>query len=102
MQTRRLNATDHRRRATASAGEPASPIWRSDAALAHLALGEHAEDLELAERFGAPRAIGIALRAVGLIAGGPQGLERLAESVAILEGSSDGLVHARSLAEPVL
>ncbi|HEY0542347.1 MAG TPA: AAA family ATPase [Actinoallomurus sp.] len=78
--------------------------WRSDAALAHLALGERpaalelaTEDLRLAEAFGAPRAIGIALRAMGLIEGGPRGLERLAESAAVLERSPAELARARSL-----
>ena len=48
--------------------------WRSDAALAQLALGEHEparrladEELELARAFGAPRALGVAKRAAGLL-----------------------------------
>jgi DNA-binding CsgD family transcriptional regulator len=80
--------------------------WRSDAALAHLALGERTaalelatEDLELARGFGAPRAIGLAQRAVGLIEGGPRGLAHLEESVAVLEDSPAELVRARSLVD---
>ena len=45
--------------------------WRSEAALAHLALGDPdaarrlaEEELELARAFGAPRALGVAMRAV--------------------------------------
>ncbi|WP_460349265.1 LuxR C-terminal-related transcriptional regulator [Actinoallomurus acanthiterrae] len=80
--------------------------WRSDAALAHLALGERtaamdlaAEDLELARRFGATRAIGIALRATGLIEGGTGGLALLEEAVAVTEHSSADLVRARALVD---
>jgi DNA-binding CsgD family transcriptional regulator len=80
--------------------------WRSDAALAHRALGDRGaaldlaeEDLSLARGFGAPRAIGIALRAVGLIEGGPRGLARLEESVAVLDGSPAVLARARSLVD---
>src|SRR5205085_887651 len=54
--------------------------WRSEAALAHLALGDReaaerlaAEELELARTFGAPRALGMALRAAGIVTGGDRG-----------------------------
>ncbi|GAA4633497.1 AAA family ATPase [Actinoallomurus vinaceus] len=80
--------------------------WRSNAALAHLALGERAaamdlaaEDLELARRFGAPRAIAIALRATGLIEAGARGLALLEEAVAVAELSSADLVRARALVD---
>ena len=53
---------------------PALIAWRSDAALAHLALGQlgearrlAADELELAQRFGAPRATGISSRTSGVI-----------------------------------
>ena len=79
---------------------------RSGAALALLRLGQrqHAArlaDAELADVrvFGAPRALGIALRAAGLARGGNEGLALLGESVAALDGSPALLERARSLAE---
>jgi len=81
-------------------------LARSGAALALLRLGERQQacqlaDAELADArvFGAPRALGIALRAAGLARGGPEGLALLGESVAVLEGSGALLERARSLAE---
>jgi DNA-binding CsgD family transcriptional regulator len=80
--------------------------WRSDAALALLVLGERAaaetlaaEELDLARRLGGPRALGIALRAVGLATGGKRGLAHLRRSVGALEGSPARLELARSLFE---
>ena len=59
---------------------PGALAWRSEAALAHLALGDHEsaerlaeEELQLARAFGAPRALGVALRAAGVVAGGDRG-----------------------------
>jgi DNA-binding NarL/FixJ family response regulator len=49
--------------------------------------------------FGAPRALGIALRAAGLARGGQEGLALLRESVAVLDGSPALLERAHSLAE---
>jgi DNA-binding CsgD family transcriptional regulator len=49
--------------------------------------------------FGAPRALGIALRAAGLARGGPEGLALLRESVAALDRSPALLERARSMAE---
>ena len=79
---------------------------RSGAALALLRLGERHEagklaDAELADvrAFGAPRALGIALRAAGLARGGQDGLALLRESVATLDNSPALLDRARSLAE---
>jgi DNA-binding CsgD family transcriptional regulator len=79
---------------------------RSGAALALLRLGERQEACELADAeladvrvFGAPRALGIALRAGGLARGGQEGLALLRESVAALESSPALLERARSLAE---
>jgi DNA-binding CsgD family transcriptional regulator len=79
---------------------------RSGAALALSRLGEHKRARELADAeladvrvFGAPRALGIALRTAGLARGGPEGLALLRESVAV-HGSSPALLErARSLAE---
>jgi ATP/maltotriose-dependent transcriptional regulator MalT len=79
---------------------------RSGAALALLRLGQHERAMAMAESeladaraFGAPRALGVALRAVGLVAGGEHGLELLHESVAVLEQSPALLERANSLAE---
>ena len=79
---------------------------RSGAALALLRLGERHEadklaDAELADvrAFGAPRALGIALRAAGLARGGRDGLALLRESAATLDNSPALLERARSLAE---
>lgn len=80
--------------------------WRSYAALAHLALGQPsaamdlaAQDLDLSRRFAAPRAVGVALRTVGLLEGGTQGLARLEESIAQLRDSAAELELGRSLVE---
>jgi hypothetical protein len=77
--------------------------WRSEAALAHAALGERgpasrlaAEELEIARAFGTPRAIGVALRAAGLVAGGSDGTEMLSEAVETLRRSGAQLELARA------
>jgi DNA-binding NarL/FixJ family response regulator len=46
-----------------------------------------------------PRELGIALRAAGLAEGGDRGIERLSESVQVLEVSPAVLEHARALAD---
>ena len=58
-------------------------------------------EAELADvrAFGAPRALGIALRVAGLAQGGERGLELLDESVAVLRSSPALLERAHSLAE---
>lgn len=58
-----------------------------------------AEELELARATGLARPQGVALRAAGMVAGGDDGIERLRESVALLEASGARLEHARSLVE---
>ena len=85
---------------------PSAAPWRSGAALAELALGrpeaarEHAaEEVVLARELGAPRALGVALRAAGLVEGGEEGRPLLEESVRALEASQAQLELARSLAE---
>jgi ATP/maltotriose-dependent transcriptional regulator MalT len=85
---------------------PAVLAWRSHLALALLALDRRdealelaREEVELARAWGSPRPIGIALRARALAEGGPQGIETLRESVAVLEGSTARLELARSLVE---
>jgi DNA-binding NarL/FixJ family response regulator len=79
---------------------------RSGAAEALLRLGERERARELAHAeltdvrvFGAPRALGIALRAAGLAQGGTDGLELLTESAASLRDSSALLELAHSLTE---
>jgi len=79
---------------------------RSGAALALLRLGQRQNACQLADAeladvraFGAPRALGIALRAAGLAHGGQEGLALLGESVAALDNSPALLERARSLAE---
>jgi DNA-binding CsgD family transcriptional regulator len=79
---------------------------RSGAALALLRLGQGERARELADAeladvrvFGAPRALGIALRAAGLARGAKDGLALLGESVATLDDSPALLERAHSLAE---
>jgi DNA-binding CsgD family transcriptional regulator/tetratricopeptide (TPR) repeat protein len=85
---------------------PAFIAWRSPAALAMHQLGNEEEarrlareELELARTWGAPRALGAALRATGLIAGGKHGLALLEEAVHLLDGSPAKLEHAKARAE---
>jgi DNA-binding CsgD family transcriptional regulator len=89
-----------------NAPNPAYAAWRSEAALAALALGDQvqarrlcAEELELARDFGAPRAVGVALRAAGMVQGGDIGLDLLREAGSTLAGSQAALEHARALTE---
>jgi DNA-binding CsgD family transcriptional regulator len=85
---------------------PAYIAWRSPAALALHQLGEQGEarrladeELELARAWGAPRALGAALRAAGLIEGGDHGLALLEEAVQVLGDSPAKLEHARARTE---
>jgi DNA-binding CsgD family transcriptional regulator len=79
---------------------------RPGTAQALLLLGERERARELADAelvdaraFGAPRAVGLALRGAGLTHGGEMGLELLGESVAVLRASPALLERAHSLAE---
>jgi DNA-binding CsgD family transcriptional regulator len=83
---------------------PCTWPWRSLHALELARQGDVTEALDLAreetrlaEAFGAPRAHGIALRAVGLIEGGERGIASLREAVRVLEDSPAVLEHARAL-----
>jgi DNA-binding CsgD family transcriptional regulator len=85
---------------------PAFVAWRSQAALAHLGLGNPdaarrlaGEELELARAWGAPRAVGAALRAAGLSEGGKKGLRLLEEAVEVLADSPAKLEHAKARTE---
>jgi ATP/maltotriose-dependent transcriptional regulator MalT len=83
---------------------PARLPWRSSAALALVELGQYDQALGLADaelraarRFGAPRALGIALRCRGELDKTDFGTAVLEEAVATLEGSDARLEHARAL-----
>lgn len=88
------------------APNPSVMPWRSSAALAALSVGDRdrarelaGRELELARRFGAPRAIGIALRALGLTHHGPDRIGLLHRSASVLRRSEARLEHARTLAD---
>jgi DNA-binding CsgD family transcriptional regulator len=87
------------------AHNPNLMAWRSTLALAlapdhpHEARELAREELELAHGIGAPRAIGIALRVCGLLAGGKDGIELLEQSVTVLEPTPARLELAHSLTE---
>jgi len=85
---------------------PAGTPWRSDAALAHLALGARAEaralaaeEVALARAYNGPRTLGVALRAAGLVEGGSSGIELLRQAGRVLDGSGARLEQARALAD---
>jgi len=85
---------------------PAYLPWRSEAALAHLSLGDRVsagrlaeEELELAQSFGAARALGLAKRAAGLVAGGERGELLLREAVESFERAGARVERARALAD---
>ena len=85
---------------------PAQLAWRSQAALVHRRLGDDDEarrlvddEVELARGWGAPRALGIALRAQGVVHGGERGIEHLREAIAVLDGSEARLELARALTD---
>lgn len=90
------------------AGEPNPTLvdWRSCASVALTALGEHdraralaEEELELARRFGAPRAIALALRARATLDDARDVVGDLREAVGVLNGSPAHLVHAQVLGD---
>ncbi|WP_328466074.1 helix-turn-helix transcriptional regulator [Streptomyces sp. NBC_00448] len=85
---------------------PAVAPWRSEAARALLALGEPAEarryaadEVEQARRWGTPGPLAAALRAMGAVLGGAEGLAVLEKSVSVAERSDGRLGLARSLAD---
>jgi class 3 adenylate cyclase/DNA-binding CsgD family transcriptional regulator len=80
--------------------------WRAELALALHAAGRRDEALsyalaalDRAREWGAPPALGLALRTLGLVEGGASGERLLRESVSVLEGSQARLEHAKSLVE---
>jgi DNA-binding CsgD family transcriptional regulator len=85
---------------------PAGAPWLSRAALAALALGDRGrageladQELRLAEAFGAPRALGVALHAAGLVAGDQKGVALLERAADVLAGHGVNLVQARVLTD---
>jgi DNA-binding CsgD family transcriptional regulator len=85
---------------------PSIMAWRSRAAIAAGNMGDRdtaaslaAEELALAEAFGAPRALGAALRTCGLVGQAADALDLLERSTQVLESSGAALEHARSLVE---
>ena len=80
--------------------------WRSEAGLAALRAGDRplaerliADELALAERFGAPRAVGVARRAAGLLARGEEAVVLLRSAADLHAGCGARLEHALSLTE---
>ena len=95
-----------RRLESVGSRNPAFIAWRSPAALALLQLDRQdearrlaAEEVDLARTWGAPRALGAALRAAGLTQGGERGLELLEEAVHVLTNSPAKLEHAKARTE---
>jgi DNA-binding CsgD family transcriptional regulator len=85
---------------------PAMHAWRSSlaASLAHVGEREQAiaraeEEVGLARSWGAPRAIGVALRAAGIAHNSDHGVALLREAVTVLESSTAPLEHARALTD---
>jgi DNA-binding CsgD family transcriptional regulator len=83
---------------------PAVLPWRSEAALAAQRLGQLDraaalvnEERGLAESFGAPRAIGVARRAAGLLARGDDAIDLLRSAAAVLGDCGARVEHARAL-----
>ncbi len=85
---------------------PAMTPWRSSVAISLAAVGERAEaprlaseEVELAKRWGAGRAIGIALRAAGVARGDRRGLADLREAVSVLIDAPAPVELARALTD---
>ncbi len=83
---------------------PAAMAWRSHAALLCARLGEHEraralaeEELALARVLGTPRALAVALQAVGALERGAAGLPAIEEAVAVTRGDDVRLEHTRAL-----
>jgi DNA-binding CsgD family transcriptional regulator len=85
---------------------PAAIPWRSASALSLVELGREdeardlaADEVRRARSFGAPRALGIALRAEALVAPPNERSERLGAALAVLADSPASLEHARVLVD---
>jgi DNA-binding CsgD family transcriptional regulator len=95
-----------RRMEQRGARNPAVHPWRSYAALAYVNTGRKSEafplieeELELAGKWGTSTALGVALRAAGLVVGGYTGNSLLADSVSALRDSPVKVELATSLAD---
>jgi DNA-binding CsgD family transcriptional regulator len=99
-----LEMLDAGRRFDALGGRnPAWMAWRSSAALA-LGAGPRArelaeEEVELARRWGAPRAVGRALRALAAVGEPERRQDRLEEAVDVLRASNARLEYAKALTD---
>ena len=85
---------------------PAVLPWRADLALALAARGRRGEaerqareEYRLAHAFGAPRPLGLALRALAAASAGPARVSRCREAVAVLGHSAARLDHAHALCD---
>ena len=85
---------------------PSHVPWRGELSAVLLAQGQAAEaqllareELELARACGAPRVLGVALRAAGNAAGGEAGIVLLREAAAMLERADSTVAHAKALAD---
>jgi DNA-binding CsgD family transcriptional regulator len=93
-----------RRDELSGGSNPLGARWRSSASLVLATLGDRerarhmvAEEIERARRWGAASAIGMALRAVALVADDTPSVERLREAANVLQRSPARLEHARVL-----
>lgn len=93
-----------RRQLEWGAPNPAMLAWRSNASLGLRDLGDRDqalalahEEVERARRFGAPRALGVGLRCLGLCENGQERLAFLNEAVQVLRPAAARLELARSL-----
>jgi DNA-binding CsgD family transcriptional regulator len=80
--------------------------WDSDAAVILASLAERADAHQLAERgverarrWGTAGAVGHAVRSLGLVTGGREGIGQLEEAVELLAGSESGLEKMRALTD---
>ena len=85
---------------------PAVIPWRSDAAIACALTGDLPtaddflrEETKLAQRFGSPRPIGVALRATALVRGGDEAVTLLRQAVDVLERSPARIELVRALVD---
>jgi DNA-binding CsgD family transcriptional regulator len=85
---------------------PAMLPWRAGAALACAALGDHEqarryaeEELKCARDWGAPRSLGMTLRAAGRVNSGAAGRALLESAVVVLRSSTARLELARALTD---
>ncbi len=99
-----LEETGRRMGAELEISNPACSPWRSDAVIALAELGRTDEalaladeDLERAEAWGAPRALGGALRVRGLVASSGERLDWMTRAVEALEDSETRLDYAYAL-----